>query len=196
MVCRPHRHCPPRSRNLWPLALGMAGLGAVITLTACSSLRPPKGVHAVQGFSVERYAGHWHEVARIDHHFEKGLENTSAQYVLADDGSVKVVNRGWDPVQQRWREARGRAVFLGDPSVASLKVSFFGPFYGGYHVVALDDDYRWSMVIGSSLDYFWILARTPQLPSGVRERLLEQAQALGVDVDKIVWVPQEPPSPT
>lgn len=180
-------HRPAR----WPWALGAVALGAAVALTACSSVRAPQGVQPVAKFNVDRYAGHWYELARIDHRFEKGLVNTSAHYSRAQDGSVKVVNRGYDPAKDRWREAEGRALFVENPTTASLKVSFFGPFYGGYHVVELDDDYRWSMVIGSSLDYLWILSRTTTLPDGVRERLLAKAQSLGVDVNKILWVPQD-----
>lgn len=181
---RTHRRSP------WPIALGAVAVGALLALTACSSVRAPSGVKAVEQFNVDRYAGHWYELARIDHRFEKGLVNTSAHYSRSDDGSVKVVNRGYDPVKDSWREAEGRAQFIDAPSTASLKVSFFGPFYGGYHVVALDEDYRWSMVVGSSLDYLWILSRTTTLPDGVRERLLAKAEALGVDVSKILWIPQ------
>ena len=83
------------------------------------------------------------------------------------------------------------ALFTGDPTTASLKVSFFGPFYGGYHVVALDQqNYRWAMVAGPDRDYLWILARDKQLPAGVRDVLLEQAGALGFAVDKLIWVGQ------
>lgn len=178
-------------RSVWPLALGAIAAGALLTLAACSSVRAPQGVQAVEHFNVDRYAGHWYELARIDHRFEKGLVNTSAHYSRSQDGSVKVVNRGYDPAKDKWREAEGRAVFIEDPATASLKVSFFGPFYGGYHVVALDDDYRWSMVVGSSLDYLWILSRTKTLPDGVRERLLAKAQALGVDVSQLLWIPQD-----
>ena len=63
----------------------------------------------------------------------------------------------------------------------------FGPFYGGYNVVALDENYQWAMVVGSSTDYLWVLSRTPTLPWHVREHLMERARALGVDVSKIVW---------
>lgn len=183
---RTHRRPP-----LWPLALGAAAVGAALAYSASASVRAPRGVEVVEDFNVDRYAGHWYELARIDHRFEKGLVQTSAHYSRGPDGSVQVLNRGFDPARKRWREARGRAVFTGSPDKASLKVSFFGPFYGGYHVVALDEEYRWAMVVGASLDYLWILSRTPTLPRGVRPRLLAQARAMGVDMDRIVWVPQD-----
>jgi apolipoprotein D and lipocalin family protein len=168
-------------------ALLLAALGA---LNACSST-PPDGMSAVTPFDIERYVGKWHEIARLDHSFERGLSDVSATYRQLDDGSVEVINRGFDAKREQWRQAVGRALFTGDPSRASLKVSFFGPFYGGYHVVALDQqDYRWAMVVGPDRDYLWILARDKQLPAGVREALLRQAGEQGIDVQKLIWVGQ------
>jgi apolipoprotein D and lipocalin family protein len=156
-------------------------------LTACAT-DPPTGVQPVTPFDVQRYAGKWFEIARLDHAFEAGLDNVSAQYQLQPDGSVKVINRGFDTQKNAWKEANGTAKFTGDTRRASLKVSFFGPFYGGYHVVALDPDYRWALVIGADRSYAWILARDKQIPTDVRARLLEQARTLGIAVDKLVWV--------
>lgn len=83
-----------------------------------------------------------------------------------------------------------KARFLSDPSVAALKVSFFGPFYGGYHVVSLDDQYQTSWVIGNSLDYFWLLSRSKSIPEQQFRRLLDKAQSQGVDLSQVQVVPQ------
>ncbi|PTT37477.1 lipocalin [Acidovorax sp. HMWF018] len=171
----------------WPFLAGAAALMAVLLLSACSTPRTPDGVQAVTGFDVDRYTGHWHEVARIDHSFERGLTQTSATYSRNADGTVKVVNRGYDPVRKQWKEAEGTATFVSEPTRAALKVSFFGPFYGGYNVVALDENYQWAMVVGSTTDYLWILSRTPSLPPDVREHLLERARAMGIDTGRILW---------
>lgn len=168
-------------------ALLLATLGA---LSACSTT-PPDGMTAVTPFNIQRYVGKWYEIARLDHSFERGLSDVSATYRQQDDGSVEVLNRGFDSKRGEWRQAVGRALFTGDPTRASLKVSFFGPFYGGYHVVALDQPhYRWAMVVGPDRDYLWILARDKQLPTGVREELLRQASEQGIDVQKLIWVGQ------
>ena len=138
---------------------------------------------------LQKYAGKWYEIARLDHSFERGMSDVNATYQLQDDGSVKVINRGYDTQKQAWKEAIGRALFTGDSNTASLKVSFFGPFYGGYHVVALDQkDYRWSLVAGPDRDYLWLLARDKQLPVEIREQLVSQARALGFATDKLIWV--------
>ena len=128
------------------IRLGALLLAALGVLSACSTT-PPEGMAAVTPFDIQRYVGKWYEIARLDHSFERGLSDVSATYRQQDDGSVEVLNRGYDSTRGEWRQAVGRAVFTGEPTRASLKVSFFGPFYGGYHVVALDQqNYRWAMV--------------------------------------------------
>ncbi|MBK9522771.1 MAG: lipocalin family protein [Rhodocyclaceae bacterium] len=157
-------------------------------LTACST-NAPDGITAVTSFEITRYAGKWYEIARLDHSFERDMTDVSANYRQQDDGSVEVINRGFDTKRNEWREAIGKAKFTGDTNRASLKVSFFGPFYGGYHVVALDQkDYRWALVAGPDRDYLWILARDRQLPPEIREQLLVRARELGFDTQKLIWV--------
>lgn len=162
-----------------------------LSLAACSTA-PPEGVHPVTSFDIDRYLGRWYEIARLDHSFERGMSDVSATYQLQDDGSVKVINRGYDTQRQAWKEAIGRAVFIGDSHTASLKVSFFGPFYGGYHVIALDQQsYRWALVAGPDRDYLWILARDKTLPADIREQLVRQARGLGFATDQLIWVEQK-----
>lgn len=160
-----------------------------LTLAACSTA-PPEGLRPVTSFDLDRYLGQWYEIARLDHSFERGMSDVNATYQLQDDGSVKVINRGYDTQRQAWKEAIGRALFTGDKNTASLKVSFFGPFYGGYHVIALDPNYRWSLVAGPDRDYLWILARDKTLPAEVREQLVSQAKSLGFATEKLIWVEQ------
>ena len=182
-----HPSIPSLRRRL----LAVLFLGAALALAGCATA-PPPGVSVVTPFDVNRYLGTWLEVARLDHRFERGLSRVSATYRLNDDGSVKVLNRGYNAEKGEWSDAEGRAVFTGDSNTGSLKVSFFGPFYGGYHVIALDPAYRWAMVIGPDPSYLWILSREAQLPPGVRERLLAQAAQAGVDTTELIWVDHSP----
>lgn len=165
-----------------------------LMLGACSTV-PPEGLRPVNSFDINRYLGQWYEIARLDHSFERGMSDVNATYQLQDDGSVKVINRGYDTQRQAWKEAIGRALFVGDSSTASLKVSFFGPFYGGYHVIALDQNYRWSLVAGPDRDYLWILAREKTLPENIKAQLIGQALALGFATDRLIWVDQKRSDP-
>jgi len=99
---------------------------SALLFTGCVGI--PKGVQPVENFSLNRYLGQWHEIARLDHSFEKGLSRVSANYSLRDDGGVKVLNRGYSEKKHQWKEAEGKAFFVQKPGVGYLKVSFFGPF--------------------------------------------------------------------
>jgi apolipoprotein D and lipocalin family protein len=152
----------------------------------------PEGVIAVKGFDVQRYLGTWYEVARLDHSFERGLIHVTATYSLNEDGSLRVVNRGFDPHLNRWKEAEGRAHFVSGSDIGRLKVSFFGPFYGGYNIIELDEhNYSHALVCGNSRSYLWILARQPELPEKVMASLTRQAKDLGFDTDALIYVQQK-----
>lgn len=148
----------------------------------------PKGIEPVTGFDVNRYLGTWHEVARLDHSFERGLVRVTAEYSLMPDGGVKVVNRGFSEPKKEWKEAVGRAYFTGDKGTGQFKVSFFRPFYGGYNIIDLDrEGYSYALVCGPSLSYLWILARGPEIPKDLLERLTGKAKALGFETDKLIF---------
>lgn len=155
-------------------------------LKSCSTI--PPGAVAVRSFDKEKYLGKWYEIARFDFRFEKDLNNTTAFYQLRDDGFIDVTNRGYNYVTNEWKEANGKAKFVGDPTVAMLKVSFFGPFYGGYNVIALDDEYKYALIAGSSLKYLWILAREKTIPEEIKTAYVKKAQEIGFDTDKLIWV--------
>jgi apolipoprotein D and lipocalin family protein len=156
-------------------------------LGACTGV--PEGVNVVSGFDLNRYLGTWYEIARLDHRFERGLTNITANYSLADDGGVRVINRGFNVKDREWEEAEGKAYFVGDKEVGRLKVSFFGPFYGGYNIVELDKDgYEYSMVAGPDRSYLWILSRTPAMNPEVLQELVAKAGDLGFATDELIFV--------
>ena len=101
-----------------------------------------------------------------------------------------MINRGYDNQRNAWRQAVGRALFTGAANSGSLKVSFFGPFYGGYHIIALDKaNYSYAMISGPNRDYLWILARSKQLPPPtVLDDLLKQAKSLGYATEQLILV--------
>ncbi|XTZ38000.1 lipocalin family protein [Salmonella enterica] len=172
------------------LLLIMATVVAAFLASACSSPTPPAGVTVVKNFNTQRYLGKWYEIARFDHRFERGLEQVTATYSLRDDGGLTVINRGYNPDREMWQQTIGKAYFTGDPRTAALKVSFFGPFYGGYNIIALDDDYRYALVCGPDRDYLWILSRTPDIPEEVKKQLLDAATRQGFAVEKLLWIKQ------
>lgn len=159
---------------------------AALLFGACRTI--PQGAVAVTPFDSNRYLGRWYEIARFDFRFERNLNNTAALYSLKDDGNIKVVNSGYNYIENKWQEAAGKAKFRGSQNEASLKVSFFGPFYGSYNVIALDSEYKYALVAGNNLKYLWILSREKTIPESVKEDYLNRARKLGYDVSKLIWV--------
>lgn len=147
----------------------------------------PKGTEAVKNFDANQYLGKWYEIARFDFRFEKDLNNTTAEYSMNEDGSIRVKNRGFNYIKKEWKEAIGKAKFVYSPNEARLKVSFFGPFYGGYNVIDLVD-YRYALIAGNNLDYLWILSRETTIPEEIKQRFLQKAQSVGYDTNKLIWV--------
>lgn len=155
-------------------------------LSACTGM--PDGVEPVTGFDKSRYLGTWHEIARLDHSFERDLVDVKAEYSLRDDGAVRVINSGTDSETGERKVAEGHAKFVGDDGTAHLKVSFFGPFYGSYIVFELDPEYRYAFVAGYNTNYLWLLARETNVSEDIRKRFTDRAGDLGFAVDDLVWL--------
>ena len=149
----------------------------------------PTGLEPVTDFDVERYTGKWYEIARLDHSFERGLSRVTAEYSKSDSGDILVVNRGFDEKKKKWKAIEGRAVFVGSSRVGSLKVSFFGPFYGSYIIFELDkDDYEYAFVCGSKTSYLWLLSRTPEVDEKLLANFINKAKELGFETENLIYV--------
>ena len=161
-------------------------VAAVIPLTACSK---DFDNSTVKEFDLSRYLGVWYEIARYDHSFERGLDNTMAQYILQDDGTVVVLNTGWK--NGKFKLAEGKAKYKdpeGDPG--HLRVSFFLFFYSDYNVMMVDENYQISLVGSKAEKYLWILSRTPVPDPVLLRMVLDEAEQRGYDTSQLIWVDQ------
>lgn len=173
-------------KTIYKIATIVFSIGLAILFNSCAFI--PKNAKAVENFNVDKYLGTWYEIARFDFRFEKDLNNVSAQYSLNEEGNVIVLNSGYNHEKRVWKKADGIAKFRGNKNIAALKVSFFGPFYAGYNVVALDENYQYALIAGKDLDYLWILSRTKNIPEVVKSNFLRIAEEIGYDTTKLIWV--------
>jgi apolipoprotein D and lipocalin family protein len=169
--------------------IGVAVLGTAFSLSSCVSI--PKGAIAVHPFQKDKYLGTWYEIARFDFRFEKGLSHVTATYSVKDANTIRVDNKGYDARNKKWKQSIGKAKFVNSDDAGRLKVSFFGPFYAGYNIIAIDDNYRYALIAGNNLDYLWILSRDKTIPATVKTEYLAKARELGYDTDKLVWTKQD-----
>ncbi len=188
----PTEHAPINQGNGDVLRSHAPRVMLALLLGLCAAcVRIPDGIEPVAGFDLERYLGTWYEIARLDHRFERGLDNVSAHYARSVDGSISVVNRGYARESGMWEEAVGKARPVGAVDTAYLKVSFFGPFYAAYIVFELErDDYRYALVTSSDRSYLWLLSRTPTVNDDVLETFRSRTRELGFNLDELILVDQ------
>ncbi|MCH2175248.1 MAG: lipocalin family protein [Lentisphaeria bacterium] len=159
-----------------------------LLFTACVS--KPNNIEPIKNFELDSYLGKWYEIARLDHGFERGLEQVSANYSMREDGGVKVVNKGYNQKEKEWDEAIGKAYFVDDRTTGFLEVSFFGPFYGSYIIWELGKEYEYAFVCGPSKKYLWFLARTPYVDENMKKYFYARAKEEGFDLEGLIWVEQ------
>lgn len=164
----------------------------VLSFALSGCLGMPETVTPVDDFKLQNYLGKWYEIARLDHSFEEGLSQVTAEYTLRDDGGVAVLNKGFLAEKNQWKEAEGKAYFVNRDSEGYLKVSFFGPFFGSYVVFALDKtDYQYAFVSGPNTDYLWLLARTPSVDQSIIDTFVAMAKERGFDTERLIFVEQK-----
>ncbi len=151
----------------------------------------PEGAMPVEDFKLEKYLGRWYEVGRMDFFWEtRNLTNVYAEYRANSRGTVDVKNTGYDEDKQKWTSYEGEARFRAENTMAALEVSFFGPSWSGYNVIAIDNDYHYALVFGRNTDYMWLLSRDRGMPQEIKDKYLKMAEECGYDTTKIHWADQ------
>lgn len=188
---------------LRPLAGWLTAALGLTTLAACRSTAPPPAdghapLPTVKRVDLRRYAGQWHEVARLPHFFQRSCLKSAATYTLQPDGTVEVVNACVEK-GGRVREIKGTAEPVPGSRNARLRVKFQGlaalapaPPEGNYWIIALDPGYQWAMVGTPDRQNLWMLARRPELPFETYTMLKARAKALGYDVSKLIPETRQP----
>lgn len=137
----------------------------------------------LEGFNEIKYLGKWYEIARIDNSFEKNLTEVTAEYSLSNDGTIRVVNKGYDFINKKFKIIEGRAKIVDN---GIFKV-YFNPIFGGnYNVLYVDDNYNYALVGGGNKNFLWILNRTEKLDENIYENLKEIARKKGYNTDKLI----------
>lgn len=166
-------------------------LSAAAALASCASqpvnrtAEPP--LTSVASVEVERYLGTWYELARYPNSFQKECEAVTATYSKRADGLIGVLNACGAIEGSRARDAKGRAKIVDAATNAKLKVSFFGPFWGDYWIVDLEDDYSRAIVGEPSGRYLWVLARDPGVDDAERADIVGTLERLGYATAPLHW---------
>jgi apolipoprotein D and lipocalin family protein len=165
---------------------------ALTGVTAASSAPPAAALQSIPALDAKRYVGIWYEIAKLPNRFQRKCHRgVSATYTPQPDGSVTVFNSCLRE-NGTTESATGKAEVADPAQPGLLEVTFLPkglrwlPFtQAEYRIVALDDDYQWSIVGGKDRKYLWVLTRAQNIDSEQREQLVDRARALGYDTSNL-----------
>lgn len=159
---------------------------SIFCLSSCTGI--PEGIQPISNFELAQYLGRWYEIARLDHSFEKGMQQVTATYEMREDGGVRVLNEGFLTEENIWDQAEGKAYFVNSENIGHLKVSFFGPFYGSYIIFELGENYEYAFVTSTNKSFLWLLSREPVIEQELQQRFINTVATLGYDTEALIWV--------
>lgn len=166
-----------------------------LTISLCSSLllgcQSAPTMNTVDQVDLERFMGDWYVIANIPTFIEEGAHNAVERYELNDDGSIATTfsfRQGGFDGERKTYTPKG---FVVSDNNAEWKMQFLWPFKSEYLVVYLDDSYQHTIIGRSKRDYIWLMARTPRISEAHYQAMLQRADELGYDTEKIQPVPQQ-----
>ena len=154
-------------------------------------MMPPETVEYVD---VARYAGLWYQIASYFNPNIGNLAGVTAEYTINQDGTVKVVNKGFvgdldgTPVM-----IEGIARVVDEETNAKLAVSFpeFGiPGESEYWIIELGEYYSYAVVTNSQRSSLFILNRRPTMDDATYQDIVDRLSRNGFDPEQIVKTPQ------
>ena len=161
-----------------------------LILCSCASTRPM--LPTAQKVDLDRFMGPWYVIAAIPTFIETKAFNGIETYKKLPDGSIDTVftfNQGkFDGPVKRFNP---RGFVVDKINNSTWKMQFIWPFKAEYLITYLNPDYTQTIIGRNKRDYFWIMARTPQMPEEDYNRLLELLTSQGYNMKKVRKVPQQ-----
>jgi len=153
-----------------------------------------KPVETVDYVDVERYTGLWYQIASYFNPNIGNLAGVTAEYTINQDGTVKVVNKGFvgglagTPVM-----IEGVARVVDETTNAKLAVSF--PEFGiteesEYWIIELGEYYSYAVVTNSQRSSLFILNRRPTMEESVYQDIIDRLAMQCFDPEQIIKTPQ------
>jgi apolipoprotein D and lipocalin family protein len=145
----------------------------------------------VPSLDLHRYAGQWHEIARLPMYFERRcLDGVVATYTPNPDGTVQIHNT--------CRTSKGPMSVEGvarmkDDQPTALEVRFAPAWLSwlpmaraDYWVIEVDADYQWAVIGSPGRQHLWILSRRPTMDRALIHVLVEHSRQRGYDGGRLI----------
>lgn len=183
---------PARWRDRTSPATAAAVLGVGVPLLQ-KWMQPPAWppLATVEHVDLARYAGTWHEVARLgSRRAAAGVGSPQVHYTLSGDG-LRVENRSRG-ADGRERVARGVVRVVPDSGNARLEQNFLPSWlhalplgWADCRILALDRGYTVALLGHPSRESLWLLSRTPSVAPQTLQALLDIARSEGFAVERL-----------
>lgn len=160
-----------------------------LSMTGCASSLPK--LKTVDNIDLNHYMGRWYVIACIPTFIETKAYNAVEEYELQPDGTISTTftfRQGRFDGPLKKYNPRG---FVRDKvNNSTWAMQFIWPFKAEYLITYLNEGYSQTVIARNKRDYFWIMARTPQIPEADYNRLLSMLKGQGYDISKTRKVPQ------
>jgi lipocalin len=140
-------------------------------------------VPVVKNFDINKFAGEWHEIARYDHWFERGLTKVKTEYQLINDNKISIKNTGINS-KNKIEEITGSGRFKDKKDEGLLEITFFWSFYSDYRIIYLDEKYELAIITSDTKKFLWVLSRDKNTP---KEKYIDIIKNLGFNTDKLIF---------
>jgi apolipoprotein D and lipocalin family protein len=169
------------------------GLAILLALAGCTTVEE-RPMETVSNVDLARFMGDWYVIANIPTFVERGAYNAMESYALDPDGTVATTFRyrkdGFDGPEKVYRP---RGYVIPGTGNARWGMQFLWPFKGDFRIVWLEPDYSLTVIGRAKRDYFWIMAREPQINDAKYLEILEFLRGIGYDPGQVQRVPQRWP---
>ena len=153
-------------------------------MTGCAAKRTT--LQTVDYVDLDRYLGKWYEIASYPHRFQRGCHCTTATYTMSPKGHIIVENRCLKgDTDDKESITTGKAFVQKNSGNAKLKVQFFWPFRAHYWIIDLAPDYSHVVVSHPSMNYLWILSRTPKMDETLYNEIIDRLVEMGFDKERV-----------
>jgi apolipoprotein D and lipocalin family protein len=163
----------------------LIAMGAWLLL-ACTDGGPA----VASNFDLQRFQGHWYEIARVPRDYDLDCHDTVADYTLMSGQQLEMRHtcRSGSPTGN---EQKFQGLASVDDSAVPAKLTLqIGSYAASYWVLEVGDDYEYAVVGHPSRTMLWVLSRTPELDSTRYDHALSLASGRGFDVSQLKKTPQ------
>ena len=153
---------------------------------------PSRRETTVSHVDINRFMGDWYVIANIPTYFETEATNAVESYKFnAAKNQIDIDYHHHEKTPDGpLKSYPQRAWVYDEKTKAEWRVQPLWPLRFAYLIIALAEDYQWTMIGVPNRKHAWIMSRKPKMDDKQYQELVAQLSARGYDTTKLRKVPQ------